>query len=768
MEKRIASFSYFSRNATLLLCGLLLCVEFLSAQEDRVEQGHSIGKVSVKGNLIVMELDEGALGKANLFDLVNHTIRFTPDGLRYRIETGALQWDSDFGPELSGADVTLHQFAFRFSGKQWNSFRVGRTGSLRFGTPENDNPDPYTRNDGGVTIARFDPLGEAAGAIVESAPAICVFFKPRTSGPHYVKELADRVVVTWDLTEPFGNIQDFTWFKTVNRFQAVLHRDGSIEMSYKELAARDAIVGVYPLLAGAEKPLATISAGPHPASAENSAAANLDVRNIKLSVIDDTLLKVTLETRGQVVAEGDKALDGITYRVLFDTHKPKVAGADAAPLTWTIRGITWGRRPPRYVAFGPGVTRRVKVEGNTISMHGLLPAELRGVDQVSVSAEVVAPASAAARNSASGNAAAANPEPVARIAPHAVRMSGIRNPEVHFSSLARKDGPFSLAYESFHYLRLPRSQDLSCTILKALGDNFDFLAYYSDFRIDNQEAGTPSDGPKGGNVLGTGENQHDLAAYCAQGRFQWEFVQPVYVGSNQMQEYPPDDAPVGDGHDVTFYLHQLGERSPDSKLLPYNYAMSQIGHEMGHRWSAFVSAKVNGETFTLGPVHWARGLQAPSPFPYQRPTEASAMGGGVWQDNFDGTFTQLDDDYYVPATGFSYLDLYLMGLISPAEVPDFFLLKNLAPAGKDANGHPIFKADRTKVTIQDVIAVEGPRAPDVDHSQKKFNTGIVVVVEHGKTPSPELLERTDGIRKQWMDYWETVTGHRASMTTNPQ
>src|SRR5579875_1991904 len=50
-------------------------------------------------------------------------------------------------------------------------------------------------------------------------------------------------------------------------------------------------------------------------------------------------------------------------------------------------------------------------------------------------------------------------------------------------------------------------------------------------------------------------------------------------------------------------------------------------------------------------THWARGLQAPAAFPYQRPVEASAMGGGVWQDNFDGTFTQLDDDYYVPATG---------------------------------------------------------------------------------------------------------------------
>ena len=144
------------------------------------------------------------------------------------------------------------------------------------------------------------------------------------------------------------------------------------------------------------------------------------------------------------------------------------------------------------------------------------------------------------------------------------------------------------------------------------------------------------------------------------------------------------------------------------------------------------------------------------------------MGGGVWQDNFDGTYTQLDDDYYVPATGWSHLDLYLMGLISSAEVPDFFLLRNLAPAGNDVNGHPIFKADRVKITIQDVIAVEGTRSPGVDHSQKSFNTGIVLVVEHGARPSRELIERANGIRERWIDYWATTTGHRASMTVNPQ
>src|SRR5258708_30816576 len=50
----------------------------------------------------------------------------------------------------------------------------------------------------------------AARSLINTVPAICVFFKPRMSGARYVKELADRVTITWELTEPAGNIQDFT------------------------------------------------------------------------------------------------------------------------------------------------------------------------------------------------------------------------------------------------------------------------------------------------------------------------------------------------------------------------------------------------------------------------------------------------------------------------------------------------------------------------------------------------------------------------------
>lgn len=589
------------RSAVLVSSGLLLIASLSSAQQNN-DPGRSMGKVSTEGDLIVVELNEGALGKANLFDLTGHTLRFTSEGSRYRVETGSLHWDSDYGPELAGAEASLQKFSFPFSGKLWKSFLVGMTGSIRFGaTGEDIGVDPYGHRSGGIVVDRFDQLAEVAGNLIDRAPAMCVFLKPRMSGPYYLKELSDRVVITWDLTEPFGSFLDFTWFKTINRFQAVLHRDGSIEMSYKQLAAKDAIVGIYPVPSDAVKPVA-----------------------------------------------------------------------------------------------------------------------------------------------------------------------------VHFSSLSHKDGPFAVVYESFHYVAPPKPQDLSCTIIKALGDKFDFLAYYADFRIDSQEASAPSDGPIGGNVTGIGSTLHDqthqmLESRCTQGRFQLGFAQPVWVGSNEMQEGPPEGAPTGGSHDITFYWRQLREGSPDGKPVPYNYAVGHLGHEVGHRWSAYVSAKVHGETIPLGSwPHWAPGLQAPVAFPYSLPTEASTLGGGVWQDNFDGTYTQLRDGYFVPATGYSYLDLYLMGLISATEVPDFFILRNLVRAGEDLNGHAIYRAERTKLTIQDVMAAEGPRLPDVDHSQRKFNTGIVVIFEHGQSPSRELIERANGIRRQWVQYWETATGHRASMTASPR
>ena len=591
-----------SWRGVVLLCGLVLNLGSSSGGQQKTP-GHSIGRVSTHGDLIVIELAPAALGQPNLFDLVGRTLRFSPAGSRYRVTNQTLRWDADYGVELTGSEVRLQRFTFPFSGQRWSSFSVGTTGSIRFGpSPKEGDVDAYGRVDGGIAsaIGRFDRLADVAGRLGARAPAIGVFLKPRMAGPRYARELADRIVITWDLTEPFGGLLDFSWFPTTNLFQAVLHRDGSVEMSYNTMAAKDGIVGVYPIL-----------------------------------------------STGESVQS------------------------------------------------------------------------------------------------------------------------------VHLSGLTPNSGPFAALYEAFHYLAPPRPQDLSCTVIQALGDKFDFLAYYSDFRIDGQEASSPSDGPIGGNVTGIGDTKHAqtkpiLESRCTGGRFQLGLFQPIFVGANEMQESPPDNAPVGNRKNIAFYARPLAQATPDGKPRPYNYAVGHLGHEIGHRWSAYAAARVNGQTISLGAwPHWDPGLETRAAYPYSLPLEASTQGGSVWQDNSDGTFTQLRDGYFVPASGYSYLDLYLMGLIVAAEVPDFFIVRPLVRIGTDTNGRPIFKGQRMRITIQDVIAAEGPRSPDVNRSQRQFNTGIVVIVEHGQTPSAELINRANGIRRQWIEYWAITTGRRASMTVDP-
>ena len=96
---------------------------------------------------------------------------------------------------------------------------------------------------------------------------------------------------------------------------------------------------------------------------------------------------------------------------------------------------------------------------------------------------------------------------------------GLPRPNADLSALRRRRGPFAIVFESFHYLALPGARDLTCTVIRTLGDKFDLLAYYSDFRVDNQEAGTPSTGPLGGGpdggaVTGIGATQRSLDGYC--------------------------------------------------------------------------------------------------------------------------------------------------------------------------------------------------------------------------------------------------------------
>jgi hypothetical protein len=78
------------RTGILFFCGLLLYSSLSYTQEEEVEPGRAIGKVSTNRDLIVMEFDDSALGKTNLFDLVGHTRHFTPERPGYRPNGGSV------------------------------------------------------------------------------------------------------------------------------------------------------------------------------------------------------------------------------------------------------------------------------------------------------------------------------------------------------------------------------------------------------------------------------------------------------------------------------------------------------------------------------------------------------------------------------------------------------------------------------------------------------------------------------------------------------
>ena len=91
----------------------------------------------------------------------------------------------------------------------------------------------------------------------------------------------------------------------------------------------------------------------------------------------------------------------------------------------------------------------MKIDGNSLSVQGTLPAGYKTGDQIFVYAAVQTPGTP--------------PVTVDQIRPQAVKLAGLISPAVDLSSVKKQDGPFAVVYEAFHYMKPPRAVDLTCT-----------------------------------------------------------------------------------------------------------------------------------------------------------------------------------------------------------------------------------------------------------------------------------------------------------------
>lgn len=176
------------------------------------------------------------------------------------------------------------------------------------------------------------------------------------------------------------------------------------------------------------------------------------------------------------------------------------------------------------------------------------------------------------------------------------------------------------------------------------------------------------------------------------------------------------------------------------------------GQEFGHRWGAFVEVGSGDSILGRQSAHWSRYLD----------TDWSWMEGNDWTDNLDGTFTTNVTTYDTLTSHFSPLDLYLMGLVGTADVPSFVQVLpgdlSDAAAAPDAwpggNASTVTASSRV-LTVQDVIAAEGPRVPSSLTSEKDFDVAIVYALRREDRITPARLAQLetmlDLFEQQWID-----------------
>lgn len=209
-----------------------------------------------------------------------------------------------------------------------------------------------------------------------------------------------------------------------------------------------------------------------------------------------------------------------------------------------------------------------------------------------------------------------------------------------------------------------------------------------------------------------------------------------YVNMGDLSRYPddPDTFVIGAGSITT---------------------MGLLGHEAGHRWMARLRLLENGEPTTrlLGrqEAHWS----------FHMHSEGSMVEGNFWTENGDGTFTTTD----AANSRYGSLDQYMMGLRPPALVNDFFWIQSNERVASDppAIGATI-RGTRNDVTIDDVIAANGPRVPARGASPQNFRMAFVLVT-NGGPPSAESVEKVDLYRRRFMAFFNQATNGRGTVVT---
>ena len=701
--------------AAVLALSLLVSGAFAQATRTNLR-----GVSTTPDNQILVELAPEDTSAANPFDLSGRTVVFRPDGQGgYSRVVGPGAWVQDIGPAVADSEeIQLGAFTFDFAGREWRSFFVSRYGLITFGKPLAYSPRDLRLRQ------RLDTMATIASLFVTD-PTISPLFKPLLSGPgaaQHVVSSTGRVVVTWITTEPEFYVHGVPPAQP-SRFQLELSADGSIKFHYSDVPFGDGIVGLFPYEVVAKGDLIVrVTDAMHP-----ELPGHLDLLDVAIykSNTDALIVEWTMRDTVPTPPSGTR----FSYRLYFDTDRPYFDG------DWNDIEFTWS----------------VDVATDHSSTRGGRRLPTSRANQIALLVEDTA---------ARGITAAFKPDAAEFDAGGFVQSNWKFRPEritlpnvAPTTDLSRSDRSFSRRQgEVFHYRGRPDPVMIVCRVVEALGDVFDLLVFHSQFRVDVQDSTNQAWWAYGNQAKGIGARvQERPPPPCGEGRLKGHWIYPVWIKARTVIDYS------GGNTEPTRFDRGIG----------------LFAHEVGHVWTAFASYDREGVPEplfeSLCKCHWREDLHVPAAFPWDNEAVGtiSIMGGRYWRENGDGTFTPWGNNQ---GGSFSWLDLYAMGLADAWEVPDMYILRNLRPVNEGSRSLSLlggrYTGDKEIVSIEQVVAANGPRIPSAEHAQKDFNAAFVYLLGPGQVPDPGMLRLHAEHRDKVIEHWSHITGGRSRITTS--
>lgn len=296
-------------------------------------------------------------------------------------------------------------------------------------------------------------------------------------------------------------------------------------------------------------------------------------------------------------------------------------------------------------------------------------------------------------------------------------------------SIIELSGNYDKLLSSGDYNVEPRAV-VAREFLRAHPDNYDFIVVFSTFEFDTGDA---------------------LA-------FHWG-VQNQVQGIN-LPSYDISSL-FGSAGRLKGFIDMAALTRYETNLLKsdFEFTLSVLAHEVLHQWGPKVRFMQPDNTLSDALIgredaHWS----------YLFDSDASVEYGADWKDNGDGTFTSVGVERF-----FSPLDLYLMGYYKPEEVPPFYLIENSAIDKRQLPQENVtVSGTKRQITIDDIVAAEGPRVPSADEAQHDYRFAFILLTGQNETVTDKQILALNNIRKEFMTRYAILTGGRGVAQVFPE